>query len=85
MPDGFEDDQMYAHGEVFNHNVKSLKKSRKVFNDLKEYAKKAGYDRIYSYTQNLKWVKVLDKSCSVITDIEVEGERYEVVEWVLER
>ena len=85
MPDGFEDDQLFAHGSVWKNTTKSLRKSRKIFEDVKTYARNAGYDRIYSYTSNLRWTKLLDSSLTVIANIECEGEKLEVVEWLLEQ
>lgn len=87
-----ETDSFVAKGEVYNNllflhcevkkNTKSaLKEILSGLEILKEEAYLAGWDEMYTYTQNPRWVRLLGGI--YLTEIVIDEKRYEVYKWEL--
>jgi len=72
------------HVEVKNFSPRLVKEWREVFNQLKDKCVEDGYTKLYSYTQNKKFIKLISKDFESVGVVESENKIYEVVKWELQ-
>lgn len=81
----FEDAEglRFLHVDVKKFSPQAVRHMKEVFPKIKEKCKEDGFNRLYSYTQNLKFGKLISKDSEHLTSFNFDNEQYEVLRWVL--
>ena len=72
----------YIHVEVYNFSKSILKKIKEIFMEVYAGAYFEGYDGLYAYTPNFKFLKFFE-GYEVIDEVNYRGRDYKVVKWAL--
>lgn len=73
------DNILFLHCDVKRNTVSSLKSVREGFSILKEEAYLHGWDEMYTYTQNGRWVRLIGGQYQ--QTVIVNDKEYEVYKW----
>jgi len=76
-------DALYVHCIFHNCTLHSVKWIKDIWQNLKERCYFAGYDAIYSYTKDLRVVKLFPDWQLVSEVVDDNGEKWQVVKWEL--
>jgi len=75
----------FFHVEVMHFSPKLIREWRKNFEIVKEQCIQEGYNYLFSYTQNKKFIKMISKDFEEVSIVEFNNKIYEVIKWELKQ
>lgn len=74
--------EFYIHCTVDNYSKEIKKRIKHVFGNVKREVLNQGFNRVLSYTPNIKFCKVLGEYKHLVSVTDEDGKVYEVIEWL---